>query len=117
MAYYYTIKGWVEVEPDSYLAIKNRLKEQKEKFIGDPVAQLYLRGWVWNEYEINWTRFIFYGANVTQQGVEMFVEIIKELVAMNLSISGYFQIQGEDEEDSLVYKINEDTILSVREKI
>ncbi len=116
MAYYYTVRGWIEADAESYLSLKKSLQKKEQLHPNDDVYQLYMKGWVLNEHEINWTRFMFYGADVTQKGIDLLYDIINDFINQKLGISGYFQIQGEDELTCSVLKISNDELIRFQDR-
>lgn len=110
MAYFYSLRGWLEVEPDNFDSAINVVKTLQLSSAQDTKIGLYLQGWCWSEASVNWTRYLFYGADVTEDGLELFENTLNKLTAMNLNLSGYFHAQGEDNERNLIYKVTDDNL-------
>lgn len=117
MAYYYSLRGWLEIEPNHLPKIIDLIETIKTNYYDQPQQSLYLQGWQWQEQTINWTAYIFYGADVTIEGLNLFEMMLNQLTSLNFNLSGYFEAQGEDEEQNLTYKITENKIKKVTEKI
>jgi hypothetical protein len=116
MAYYYSLRGWLETEPNNLPQIINLIETMKRNYQEQPQKLLYLQGWQWQAQRINWTTYIFYGADVTIEGLNLFEIILNQLTSLSLDLSGYFEAKGEDEEQTLTYKINDDLIKKITEK-
>jgi hypothetical protein len=108
MAYFYSIRGWLEVEPENFDKAIACLKYLQEIQLPETKTALYLRGWCWQKQPINWTRYLFYGADVSEEGLELFKKTLLELLGLDLNLSGYFHAQGEDGENNLIYQITDD---------
>lgn len=105
MAYFYSLRGWLELEEEQFeqaIALVKSLQLSHEK---DTKAGLYLQGWCWGESPVNWTRYLFYGADVTAEGLELFEDTLFKLREMDLDLSGYFHAEGEDSEKKVIYEV------------
>ncbi|MCP4349973.1 MAG: hypothetical protein GY795_31210 [Desulfobacterales bacterium] len=76
MAYFFSLRGWLEVEPDKFDCVTEVIKSLKKKYSKDTKFGLYIQGWTWSESAVNWTRYLFYGADVTYEGLEFFQDIL-----------------------------------------
>ena len=110
MAYFYSVRGWLEVEPDKFTSVIDVIKSLQSSYPKDTKIGLYLQGWCWNEYPVNWTRYLCYGVDVTEDGLELFKETLNKLIAMKLNLSGHFHAQGEDGERNLIYQVTDDNL-------
>ncbi|MBW4633059.1 MAG: hypothetical protein KME30_14530 [Iphinoe sp. HA4291-MV1] len=110
MAYFYSIRGWLEVEPENFASAIDVVKSLQESYPKDTQTGLYLQGWCWKEQPINWTHYLFYGADVTEDGLEFFENTLNKLIAKKLNLSGYFHAQGEDGERNFIYKVTDDNL-------
>jgi hypothetical protein len=116
MAYYYSLRGWLEIEPEKFSTTLKTLKSLHKQYKSDPKLSLYIKGWCWNETNINWTRYLFYGADVTEEGLNFFKNMLSYIAKSGLKLSGYFHAQGEDGEKNYVYKMIDDGV-SLEESI
>ncbi len=114
MAYYYSIRGWLEVDHENFLQIAETLKFLQSNYSESAKFKLYMKGWCWQDNPINWSRYIFYGADVTVEGLNLLENVLNKIIGMRLKISGYFHAQGEDGDKSFAYQIVDD-ILSIKE--
>lgn len=110
MSYFYSLRGWLEVEPEKFHIATQRIESLQHTHEQNTKIGLYLQGWSWNENSINWTRYLFYGADVTQFGIELFENTLSKLIDTQLKISGYFHAQEEDGKINLVYRITDDKL-------
>ena len=92
------------------------LKSLKKQYESEPKLSLYLKGWCWSETHVNWTRYLFYGADVTEEGLTFFKNMLLILANTGLKLSGYFHAQGEDGEKNYLYKMVDDNV-SLEESI
>lgn len=49
MAYFYFLRGWLEVESDNFDRVINVLKSLQSSHPTDTKPGLYLQGWCWHE--------------------------------------------------------------------
>ena len=110
MAYYYSLRGWLELEPENFSHTIGLLKSLQKHYENDPKSNLYLKGWCWSETDMNWTRYLFYGADVTFEGLKFFKKILAQIADSGLNLTGYFHAQGEDGEKNYIYKMIDDDI-------
>lgn len=57
MGYYYSLRGWLEVSPDDFETISNKIVSIQKENADDSRYQLYAQGWSWNSDIINWTHY------------------------------------------------------------
>lgn len=69
-----------------------------------------MRGWCWGTAQVNWTRYLFYGADVSEEGLELFQDMLDKMLAMRLNLSGYFHAQGEDGTRNHIYWVTDDKL-------
>ena len=110
MAYFYSVRGWLEVEPNKFASVIDVIQSLQASYPKDTKIGLYLQGWCWNEYPVNWTRYLFYGADVTEDGLELFKQTLNKLIAMKSNLSGHLHAQGEDGERNLIYQVTNDNL-------
>jgi hypothetical protein len=110
MAYYYSLRGWLEIEPENFLSVIEIIKSFQKRYENHPKFSLYLQGWCWSETNINWTHYLFYGADVTEEGLEFFKDRLSDMAKSGLNLSGYFHAQGEDGERNYLYKMLDDQV-------
>jgi hypothetical protein len=111
MAYFYSIRGWLEVEPEKFNNAIDVVKSLQASYPKDTKTGLYLQGWCWNKQPVNWTCYLFYGADVTEEGLDLFKETLNRLIAMKLNLSGYFHAQGENGKRNLIYQVTDNNLM------
>ena len=114
MAYYYSLRGWLETSDESFPRVIERLTELKHAYPEDSQFHLYMKGWCWANEQINWTHYVFYGADVQIKGLDLLGIVLDSITAMGCEVDGYFRADGEDGIKSFVYTIIDD-IWGVRE--
>ena len=110
MAYFYSLRGWLEVEPENFERLISVVKSIQASYSPDTKLGLYVQGWCWQKKTINWTQYLFYGADVTEEGLDFFKEMLDKLIAIGLNLSGHFHAQGEDGEQNRLYQITDDAL-------
>jgi hypothetical protein len=55
-------------------------------------------------------RYLFYGADVTEEGLELFEDTLNKLLGLKFNLSGYFHSQGEDGERNFIYQVTDDNL-------
>ena len=108
MSYFYSLRGWLEVDPSNIRSVISVIVKMQQKYQQGTKDHLYMQGWCWSEKEINWTRYIFYGADVTHEGILLFDQVLNAVANIKAQVSGYFHAQGEDGEHNLEYRLSDD---------
>jgi hypothetical protein len=96
MAYYYSLRGWIEVEPEHFNRVVEAITRLRRLQPTETKEGLYLKGWTWSDAPVNWTGYVFYGADVTAEGLLWLRATLQELARLGLHLSGFFHAQGED---------------------
>lgn len=112
MGYYYSVRGWLELDEDFLAKVDETLEGMRKEASDDPVLLTYLKGWCWNPEPLNWTKYVFYGADVQQNGVRLLEETLARLTLIpGIELDGYFKVDGEEgESESIVIRIQENKI-------
>ncbi|WP_434045199.1 MULTISPECIES: hypothetical protein [Sorangium] len=110
MSYFYSVRGWLEASPDDFAKVTSAISSIRERWHDHDKERLYMKGWCWNDEHINWTRYLFYGADVTEEGLRLLRDTIRELALLKAELSGYFHARGEDGESCVVYRIENDLL-------
>ncbi|MGL5081492.1 MAG: hypothetical protein ACRC8A_08390 [Microcoleaceae cyanobacterium] len=110
MAYFYSVRGWLEVEPEKFERLTTAVEWIQTHQPQDSEKELYAQGWCWQNTLINWQCYLFYGADMKAEGLIFFREMIDWLIAEGLNLSGYFHAQGEDGSRNQSYKIINDSL-------
>ena len=113
MAYYYSVRGWLEADSETFEAA-TRLIERRRQAASDQQEALYLQGWTWSAAGVNWTRYLFYGADVQEDGLDLLRALLDELCALEGELDGYLRVTGEDGQRNLDFEISDDAVSEVR---
>lgn len=116
MGYYYAVRGWLELDEDSFGKTTAFLKENQKSIPEESKLSLYAKGWCWNEQPINWTRYVFYGADITEEGLDHFKETLKKISQLDPEIFGYFHAQGEDHAKVYAYTVRNGAVQTEENK-
>ncbi|XXT19101.1 hypothetical protein WME94_53635 [Sorangium sp. So ce429] len=113
MSYFYSLRGWLEISPGDFRTVISELLSIRKRWqiTKNEKQRLYMEGWCWNDECVNWTHYLFYGADVTEEGLVLFCDTIRELTLLKVDLSGYFHALGEDREKSITYRIENDILL------
>ncbi len=119
MGYFYSVRGWLEINEEMELPLRQLIDLARDKNYGIEIAldkvEFYLKGWVIPQSYINWTKYVFYGADVRFEGVKFLKEHLQEIAKNVCSIdgeytdyiTGFFAIDDEDGQISLFWKLQE----------
>ncbi|KNY25890.1 hypothetical protein [Pseudobacteroides cellulosolvens] len=99
MGHYVSIRGWIGCEAGDIFVIQ----EINKKFLWNysnyqityQTKELYQKGWCFPNEFINWTNYVFYGADIRQYHSDF----IKELIAIaesNHEIEGHFSVDDDE---------------------
>jgi len=111
MSYFYSVRGWLEMSPDAFPNVISTITALRTRWSDNEKAQLYMKGWCWSSEPINWTRYVFYGADVTEDGLAVLRRVLTEMTLLKLDLSGYFHAQGEDGEKTTIFRVENDVLL------
>ncbi|NJK37949.1 MAG: hypothetical protein HC835_07690 [Oscillatoriales cyanobacterium RM2_1_1] len=114
MAYFYSVRGWLEVEPEQFerlIAVVQWIQSDQSQ---SSEKALYAAGWCWQTTLINWRCYVFYGAEMQGSGLVFFQEMLDWAIAANLNLSGYFHARGEDGCRNQAYRITQDHLQIIK---
>lgn len=74
---------------------------------------LYNSGWLFNHNEFNWSRYIFYGGDIKESGVDYIKSQVNEIITKlklldseeDREIEGIFYFNPEDNDKYLIWKL------------
>lgn len=116
MTHYTSIRGWIECPRNRIKDIRDLILsyvERAESYgLKKDVAQLYNQGWHFPEDHINWTYYIFYGADIQTELIDYIKDQIIELTEKIYEVDeggtdyivGAFEIEGEDSKRSVIWR-------------
>jgi len=114
MARYVSVRGWLECEYEYIPEIKkivDNYSDNYSAFEATPeVRSLYQKGWRFPQDKINWTAYIFYGADIKSQCVDYIREQIIKISLVNDEIRGLFYVDDEEGERRMRWEIYDGNI-------
>ncbi len=108
MGKFVSIRGWIECDRNDINTIKNiyeKYKHQYDESIEIEKRHLYQQGWNFPELNINWTAYIFYGADIREYNSDFIKDQLLEISKLGVDISGYFLIDDYDGEKKFCWQI------------
>lgn len=101
MANYITIKGWLQCEYEQVETIRKNMqtciKDCGLYAMNNEQVTCYSSAWVFPQKPLNWSAFIFFGADIKNYAVS-FVKYQVESALINDEITGYFELEYEFED-------------------
>ncbi|MCI9079895.1 MAG: hypothetical protein HFH68_13430 [Lachnospiraceae bacterium] len=103
MAKYVSVKGWLECEYSQIKEIKKIIDNYKTRtnmgsIFSSENMEFYNKGWRYPEEIINWTAYVFYGADIKESYLEFIQDEIKEILKKITYIDGMFFFYYEEGE-------------------
>jgi hypothetical protein len=77
---YVSIRGWLECDEQQLAAIRAIITAHDEGF--------YSNGWGTPRRHINWTHYLFYGADIRESELDWFREQVQEIAAVPANADG-----------------------------
>ncbi|MFE2492433.1 hypothetical protein ACFXGR_56805 [Streptomyces mirabilis] len=84
MGVYVSIRGWLECDKTQLAAIQEIISSHEDNH--------YTNGWGSPRKHVNWTHYIFYGADIRESALDWFTDQIREIA----------QIPASDDDGDLV---------------
>ncbi|CAL9574115.1 hypothetical protein SUDANB120_04910 [Streptomyces sp. enrichment culture] len=84
MGVYVSVRGWLECDETQLAAI--------QEIISSHADDHYSHGWTTPRRQVNWTRYVFYGADIRESALDWFTDQLGEMA----------QIPASDEDGDLV---------------
>jgi len=132
MGHFVSIRGWLELNDGMVPLVREIINDiAKTTALSKmpiDVAEFYNRGWVFPSDKINWTSYVFYGANIRLDHLEylktqlkliaervkrkddIFIELFKDSVSDEKNLldypTGLFYVDYEDREIFLRWEIS-----------
>ncbi|PUA36647.1 hypothetical protein C8Z91_25040 [Paenibacillus elgii] len=105
---YVSIRGWIECEEKDIATIKeicNHFIKDAEYELDLERRKLYQSGWNFPKATINWTAYVFYGADIREYHSNFIKKQLDEIAKLNSGITGYFLIDDHDADKKLCWQI------------
>ncbi len=118
MGHFTSVRGWLQLFSDTTSDVMRIISDFNEHApdygISHESADLYMGGWVAREKHINWSSYIFYGADVRTEALPFFeslLRVIAEKATFHADddvfcARGVFHIDDEDNEQTTIWKIS-----------
>ncbi|MBC3908220.1 hypothetical protein [Undibacterium umbellatum] len=119
MGTYISVRGWIECREESIPQIKavisSFIDKARDYRFDATGAEMYNQGWVIPDTHINWTHYIFYGADIRIQRLSYIRDQLKTLTKEIIHtedwatdyLTGIFHADHEDGTESYIWKLSE----------
>ncbi|WP_217560327.1 hypothetical protein [Paenibacillus sp. GbtcB18] len=108
MGKYISIRGWFECEEHDVSKVKEICREFTKNYsdteLNYNTRKLYQSGWVFPENQVNWTTYIFYGADIREYHLDFIKQQISK-IAIIPEITGYFLIDDHEGEKKICWQV------------
>ncbi|MFI9046075.1 hypothetical protein [Streptomyces sp. NPDC053427] len=71
MGLYVSIRGWLECDATQLVSV--------QEIISSPAEDHYSNGWSTPRQHVNWTHYIFYGADIRESALDWFMNQIRQI--------------------------------------
>jgi hypothetical protein len=117
MGHYTSIRGWLAISDSMLPQINEIIHSSAERCselgMDRETCEFYNQGWVFPEHSINWTYYIFYGADIRSYHIRYLkrqLALIAESVVehngeFTNDVEGVFHVNDEDEESEFEWEI------------
>lgn len=86
MGVYVSIRGWLECDETQLTAIQGIISSHEDHH--------YTNGWGSPRRHVNWTHYIFYGADIRESALDWFTDQIREIARIPASDDDGDLVQG-----------------------
>jgi len=118
MGKYVSIRGWFECEENDISTIKKVCEEFTKNYddtlLSPEKRKLYQSGWIFPESQINWTTYIFYGADIREYHLDFIKEQISQ-IAIIPDITGYFLVDDHEGDRKLCWQIVDQALIQTEQ--
>lgn len=114
MGKYVSVRGWLECDESTINEVK-KIRDDftanyNEGLLDEDKLELYQSGWTFPERQINWTAYVFYGADIREYHLDFMKKQLSEMANIE-DITGYFLIDDHDGEYHLCWQISDNKII------
>lgn len=100
MGHYTSIRGWIGCEAGDIFAIKEInnyfLKNYSKYQIAYQTKEIYQKGWCFPNESVNWTNYVFYGADIREYHSDFIKEQLIAIAESNCDIEGHFSVDDDE---------------------
>ncbi len=119
MGHFTSIRGWLELDEDMVPQVQKLVEAAASNTAisttEQKAIQLYAQGWVFPTRHVNWTRYVFYGADVRTQHIGLLKDQLKAVSELVSTLgnefedhpTGLFYVDDEDGATSLCWEIGD----------
>lgn len=119
MGHFTSVRGWLQIDRDMVDEVRSRIasfvQRASDYALSTDEAEFYVRGWVFQQEELNWSRYVFYGEDIRTYNVRFVEDLVRELgEQVSREVGGYtnrprgvFHLDDEDEERTTVWVIGD----------
>jgi hypothetical protein len=111
MARYYSVRGWLECAHEDIPKVHELISSYWATAAESPVfassTDLYRGAWVFPETKINWTGFVYFGADIRAEFLDFVRDCLLLISRSNLDVDGYFHIDDEEQSDRRSWQIED----------
>lgn len=109
MGKYVSIRGWLECNENNISEIKQICEDYTQNYSGLKIdystRKLYQLGWVFPETQVNWTTYIFYGADIREYYLDFIREQIYKIAEIK-ELTGFFLLDDHEGEMKKCWQIS-----------
>ncbi len=121
MSRFISIRGWLETQfelvPQFELTVHAFDKKYSNYMLDENQSILYQKGWQFPVQAINWTSYIFYGADVKEIGEQYIKDQIMEMLKISDGTRGLFYFDDDEGDLSAAWKIFDSKITEENREI
>ncbi|MCI1694298.1 hypothetical protein [Aneurinibacillus aneurinilyticus] len=121
MGKYVSIRGWIECEDGDLLKIKEVydyfLDNYSENEISSEKRKLYQTGWGFPSNVVNWTAYVFYGADIREYHTDFIKAQLTAIAKINQDITGFFLIDDHDGENKFCWQLLNGSLIETEQGI
>jgi hypothetical protein len=121
MSRFISIRGWLETQfelvPQFEAVANDFAKKYNEYMLDEKQAILYQKGWQFPDQAINWTSYIFYGADVKEIGEQYIKDQIVGMLKLFDGTRGLFYFDDDEGDFSAIWKIFDSKITEENREI
>jgi hypothetical protein len=114
MGHFTQIRGWLETEFERVPQFKEIVrifdKDYSRYVLDDRQAELYQSGWHFPDRLLNWTSYIFYGADVRSIGEDYVKDQIIAMARLFNDTNGLFYFDDDEGNYPITWKISDSKI-------
>ncbi len=111
MGRYASVRGWVECSFEIVPHLKNITTKYLEKYseysVNDDIVEAYIGAWKFPDNPLNWTAYIFYGADIRDRCLDFIKDQLIEMVNLEKDIIGIFYVDIEDTDIEEIWHIKD----------